>query len=292
MLLCGAPKTGSTSLQTYFRDREPLLKRHGIHYPHRFFAKRDVDPIHRSFVRSRRPRERVAAIEAARARLEVFFAKDGVETILLSNESLLGEPILQGRSRFFDQAGDALGALGEIFRGYDVEVRYVIRSFTSYLPSYYVQSVRRGSYGSFPEFVAALDLDSLSWRPVVGLLAATFGAEVLRVFDHRALLEDPDAVLQAMLLDSLGEPLPPFDAAHYRMNRSVGGPALKAAALANRILAPLSPHSPHRRGMVTRSLVLKPLSWVLPAGKPRLPPALEAELEQRYAAERLALVSG
>lgn len=292
VLHCGAPKTGSTSLQHYFRDQEDLLRASGIGYPHRFFSRRDVDPLHRAFVRSRRPADRAEGVEGARRRLEALFRADGTRTLLVSNESLLGEPFVEGSRAFFPDAAFAAEGLQRIFAGYGVQVRYVIRDFAGYVASYYVQYVRRGGVLGFPEFLRAYDLEALSWHRPVGLLRQAFGSAEVRVYDHARLSGAPAAVVADMLQGLVGAPLPAFDPEAYRFNRSVGGLALEATRLANRCLARLPSVSPYQKGVVTRTLVMKPIALVTPAAKPRLPAELERRLSDRYAGECAALAAG
>ncbi len=289
ILHCGAPKTGSTSLQHYFRACEALLNANAIHYPHRFFSRRDVDPLHRAFVRSRRLKGQSEAIDAARERLDHFFVDASTRAVLISNESLLGEPFLYEEASFFPTAAIALPALREIFSGYDVHVRYFIRSHAGYIPSYYVQHVRRGGTRSFEAFVDGLDLAQLSWTRVITQLEEAFGQRNLKVYDHAALSREPDRVISDMLSNFVDGPLPPLDTRRYRMNRSAGGIALDATRLVNRVLAKAPSLSPYQKGVVTRNLVLKPLSLVTPSGKPRLPSAVEQELDALHGEDRRVL---
>lgn len=290
ILHCGAQKTGSTSLQHYLGNQADLLAREGIGLPQRLVSKRRLDPLHRILVRSRFADTRADAIAEARERVARLFETPGIDTLLISNESLLGEPVRSSSRQFFPLATEALDALQQVFRDYQVDVRYVVRDLPSFFSSYYVQYVRRGGQRTFPNFLEFLDPGTITWMAAVDPLVEVFGAERLQVFDHADLIAQPDAFLTALLDDDLGFPHPPFDPRLYAMNRSFGGALLAFAMRSNRVIGKLSSPPSYPRWIKARNALLKPLSRFAGGGRPQLPEDTRQRFHARFEQDRSALL--
>ncbi len=298
ILHCGAPKTGSTSLQNFFADNRATLAEDGVAYPLRFFRRGEVDPLHDGFKRLRarkRPEEKL--FEDMRARVDAFFQEDGVRTLLISNESILGEPFHPDRRGFFPKHGESAKQLARIFEGYDVSVVYFIRDFESFLPSYYVQYVRMGGYLSFERFCAHMGSETLSWQPVVTSLRKAFGAANVACFDAADMRRAPDATIKAAF-GAFMPSLPAFDAARYNQNQAVGAAVLGCYRVMNRLLDNMFPIARRRQVRpLVRQYLFEPLAYLsrLASGssKPEPvapPPAKQAiKWQQQYRADRTAL---
>ncbi|WP_262690818.1 hypothetical protein [Kordiimonas aestuarii] len=277
ILHCGAPKTGSTSLQHFFADNATALARDGAVCPPRFFRQGNVDPLHTIFTQLRaglRRQEKLLA--AGRQRLDKLFDEAGVHTVLISNESALGEPFMAVEPGFFPAHARSIELLQKLFAGYEVQVVYFIRDFESFMPSYYVQYVRMGGFLSFDEFCAHIGDHNLSWQPVLGTLGHAFGAANIHCHRSENLRLTPaDTVVQAFgqFLPSL----PTFVAGKYNQNLSVGPVVLSVYRGFNRLVATLVPRRYHRRlRPLMRQYVYEPiayLSGLLTAGKARQRPA-------------------
>ena len=298
ILHCGAPKTGSTSLQNYFADNADRLKADGVAYPLRFFRRSLVDPLHESFTRLRvgkRPEDTLMA--EARARLDGLFADEGVHTVLISNESILGEPYSAAQRGFFPEHGAAIKQLVRLFDGYDVTVVYFIRDFEGFLPSYYVQYVRMGGYLSFDRFCAHVGGDNISWQPVLKALKKAFGDQNVFCWEAAAMRQAPVKVVEEAF-GKLLPSLPDFDPTHYNRNQSVGKGVLAFYRGMNRLLDnTLSKRRRRKVRPIMREYLFEPLAYLSRvfsrSGKPEPvdpPPAKQVlRWRQQYAEDRRAL---
>ncbi len=271
ILHCGAQKTASTSLQHYLGDHLALLHQQGIGFPPRYQSKGRLDSLHRILVRSRHPDTRAKAIASAGRRLNELFEPEGINTLLISNESMLGEPVRPSSKQFYPMAKDSASALQEIFQGCEVHLRFVIRDLPSLLSSYYVQYVRRGGQCTFADFLRFLDINTISWMAAIEPLISAFDESRLKVFDYADLMARPDRFLAAMLDQDLGVSHPPFDPSRYVLNRSYGGSLLKLAMHSNRMIGKISSTKAYPKWVRARNVALKPLSFLAGERKPRIP---------------------
>jgi len=289
ILHAGAPKTGSTSLQHFFYDNADALRELGAVCPERLIGRGQVDPLHNVLVALRKGRAEERVLARGRARLEELFAEDGVHTVIVSNESMLGEPFLRDKPGFFPDAKVALPMLERLFEGYRVEVVFFVRDFVSYIPSYYVQEVRRGLAWSLDRYAAALGGKTLSWKPVIEKLGKSFGADHVRIFNYDTLLAAPEKTV----VDAFGRlipGLPVFGGGEYRKNRSIGGPVLGLYRAFNTLFFRLIPVRYHREGhRKLRRYVFDPLAVFARGGKPMLSAVHANALEDAFERDRKAL---
>lgn len=290
----GAPKTGSTSLQFYFRENVDVLERAGIVYPVRMIRDGQVDALHTHLVRMRTQAKSEKALRAARGRLDALFNSSGAHSLLLSNESLLGEPFHGNRPGFFPYHEKWVATLKRLFEGYDVEVVYFIRSFESFLPSYYVQYIRRGGTLTLRGFCAHISQETsrggISWCPLVAALRSAFGTDKVWIYDHAVLRAEPADTVRAAF-GRYAPGLPDFSTADYNQNPSVGGGVLVTYRLLNRVFSRIVPHA-HRRHLrpKMRKFLFTPLSLFSSRRLPELPAAKAAELGALFEQDRAMLL--
>ena len=282
VLHCGAPKTGSTSLQNYLYDESHFLEERGVFILKRMIQKNDVDPLFRLLLASRKTDAKKDSIIDARSRVAALLVDPKISTLLISYESILGEPFEYDNPVFFPKAPQAVRALKEIFRDYDTEVHYVTRDYAGFISSYYVQHIRRGGDCSLKDFVHAIDPDTLSWTRIVDLLRSTFGAENVHVHEYRDFLSNPGRITAAILSDLIPEDQVTDKIGMYQKNRSAGGFPLYMARIFNKILVKGLSLPPQTAGRITRQRILKPLSRFIPSGKPRIEADMSEFLTERY----------
>lgn len=285
ILHCGAPKTGSTSLQFYLSANEKVLNKNGVYYPHKFVRSGDVDPFHLAFNKSDISLNQNKVIHEARSRLLEIFQNAHINTVLISNEGLLGDPIKYPEEKFFPDNQQYVSILHKIFDDYDVSVKYFIRDYASYIPSYYVQYIRRGGYCSLYEFVKSLEGGILSWERNITLLEQSFGRENLEVFDYNYFIKNPDATVLNVLNGLIRKQDLNTTMSEYKMNQSVGGFSLYMSRLCNEFLVKTLSMSPIQAGNITRNKILKTLSRITPNPKPELPKDIQDILTKKYEAE-------
>ncbi len=289
ILHLGAPKTGSTSLQYYLSENREVLESAGVVYPERMIQGGQVDPLHTHLVQMRTRRNPDDAFDAARVRLAALFEARGAHSLLLSNESLLGEPYHDDKPGFFPHHEKWIGELVRLFDGYEVQVIYFIRNFTTFLPSYYVQYVRRGGTKTLREFCDHVTGGNLSWCPLIDSLRAAFGSSNVRVFEHTALREHPAETVRGVFGRYVSG-LPDFCASSYNQNPSVGNNILAVYRLLNRIFAALVPSARERHlRPKMRQYLFGPLALMSGNRRPGLEADLASKLREIYARDRKAL---
>ena len=126
----------------------------------------------------------------------------------IARQVVYSEPAVKGNKTFLPKADDSARLMAEALEGYDVEVRYFIRDFAGFLPSWYVQQVRMGNDMEFDRFTKAYNLDRATWVPAVESLRKYFGTERVQIFDHAALVKDAHGVFCRAfpeIMEALGE---------------------------------------------------------------------------------------
>ena len=145
-----------------------------MHYCPRFVRAGNIDPLNLAIRDVRKMRLRDAAIKDGRARLDALFGEQGFNTVIVSNESALGDPFNDRDPGFFPLLVPAAAGLKEMFSGYHVVPMFFVRDQASLLPSFYGQRVRQGASESFPAFVARAQRYDLSWQPVIAAISEAF----------------------------------------------------------------------------------------------------------------------
>ncbi|MGV3551984.1 hypothetical protein [Rhizobium sp.] len=190
ILHCGAPKTGSTSFQHMLYDNRERMLKAGFYYPAVSRKKREEDDIRIVLSNLKGEGHRKKEVAHARRLIEKLFAETGAHTLIISNESLLGKPAIKSNKNFLPKADDSARLIAEALEGYDVDVRYFIRDFAGFLPSWYVQQVRMGDDMAFESFAKTYHFDRATWAPSVASLRRHFGTERVEVYDHADLVKD------------------------------------------------------------------------------------------------------
>jgi hypothetical protein len=194
ILHCGAPKTGSTSFQHMLYDNRERMLKAGFFFPAVSRKKREEDDIRIVLSNLKGEGNRKKEVRQVRRLIEKLFEESGAHTLLISNEGLLGKPAIKGNKTFLPKAADSARLMAEALEGYDVEVRYFIRDFAGFLPSWYVQQVRMGNDMDFERFTKAYHLNRATWVPAVEALRASFGPERVEIYDHADLVKDAHGV--------------------------------------------------------------------------------------------------
>ena len=190
ILHCGAPKTGSTSFQHMLYDNRERMLKAGFYFPSVSRKKREEDDIRIVLSNLKGEGHRKQEVKHARKLIETLFAETGAHTLVISNESLLGKPAMKGNKIFLPKADNSARLIAEALTGYDVDVRFFIRDFAGFLPSWYVQQVRMGDDMDFDHFAKAHHFDRATWAPCVESLRSHFGVNRVEVYDHADLVKD------------------------------------------------------------------------------------------------------
>jgi len=194
----GSAKTGSTTLQAHLMAMPSRLAQAKAFYCHRMVRSGDVDPLNFAVRDVRNERKRRKAVSNGRERLRHLFEDEGFDTVILSNESAIGDPFHDTKPGFFPLMHDALAGLQEMFEGYRVVPVFFVRSQATLLPSFYGQRIRQGASYDLKTFSSrALSFD-LSWHPVVKAFQAAFPEEALELHKFEEFVAGPASYIDAL----------------------------------------------------------------------------------------------
>jgi len=288
---CGSAKTGSTALQAIlWANRKPLAD-NGVHYCPRFVRAGNIDPLNIAVRDVRQPSQRTQALAAGRARLDELFGSEGYHTIILSNESAIGDPFKDGRDGFFPLLDDALCGLKQMFEGYAVVPLFFVRNQATLIPSFYGQRVRQGASYSLTEFTdKACEVD-ISWQSVTAAIAKAFGGESLELHTFEGFVQNPTertAQLFAKLLgiDVIAVEAPPLK------NERASVRAIAVQRFINRCVDSMSFVDEAVRATTKKKIrraLFSSLETVFVGKKPKLPVDIAAKFSTQYAKDMQVL---
>jgi len=291
LLHCGAPKTGSTSFQHLLYANLDRLQAAGFYCPAVSRKKRVKDDIRILLGEILRPENRNPGfIRHIRQVLKDIEAESGAHTLIISNEGLLGKPFAPRYPEFYERAEDSARRIADALEDYDVEARFVIRDFSGFFPSWYVQQVRMGSRMTFEEFLGAYDFGSVTWRRPVEALRKHFGPERVGIYDHGELVRDAHRFLSHMFpevmaaLGEKGRELP-------NKNVSIGRGMVEVYRRWNVIAEKLARGPSSRKTIqhIGRRYFLLPFERFSRSEKLRLPEDMAAVMKARFKADLVAV---
>lgn len=193
---CGSAKTGSTTIQNELWDSRAGLKEGGYHYCPRFVRSGNIDPLNVA-LRNIRFGDATAAVNAGRQRLSEIFSQKAVHTVIVSNESALGDPFHDAKSGFFPWLDQCLEVVGQLFDGYRVCPAFVVRDQAGLLPSFYMQRLRQGAPYQADEYYKRLLGFDMSWVPVVAKIREVFPSLSVHPFEELSKVENMASALLA-----------------------------------------------------------------------------------------------
>lgn len=186
----GAHKTGTSVVQRYLRENEELVAGLGVKYLRRAHLSQMIGWGERL----------VADPEPLRARLTKFGWDPRYRVLVGSYENLVGRPFTrEGKGRLYPNAARNVAALAHAVAGHRCRVLLSIRPPAEFVESYYLQTVHQGGHETFAEWLQLVDLEALSWRPIVEELHRRFGPENVEVVDFRRIREGQDAFVRHVL---------------------------------------------------------------------------------------------
>lgn len=217
----GAHKTGSSLVQKFLRDNRATLATNGLDY----ISRSDMNtlagwgkPLHK---RPELLRDRVSQSAA-----------DGYATAIASHENIMGRPFTEGARGLYPDAPDNFRALGELLSGFEYQIVIYLRPQADFVESYYLQSLHEGGTDTFDEWTKKLDLDSLSWKPVVESMHQAFGRERTIVKDFLDIKQGQDEYLRRFFSAIDVDPGMSVSYAPVR-NPSVGDKGMRMALAVN-----------------------------------------------------------
>ncbi|MBL0373151.1 hypothetical protein JJB09_14035 [Rhizobium sp. KVB221] len=287
ILHCGAPKTGSTSFQHLLYGNHDALIAAGFYCPAVSRKKRPEDDIRLLLGEILRSgNSSPAFIDRIRTVIERLYAESGAHTLIISNEGMLGKPFAKKYPKFYQRAEAHAERISHALRGYDVEARFVIRDYSGFLPSWFVQQIRMGAKFTMEEFLEEYDFSSMTWTTAADALRRNFDPEKVGIYDHADLVKDPYGFLCAVFPDVMqalgenGRKLP-------NKNTSIGEGMVDMYRRWNRLAHKITWNYRSWRTVqhIGRRYGLLPFERFSNSEKVRLPKDVAAELKARYAAD-------
>jgi hypothetical protein len=272
----GAHKTGTSVFQQYLRQHPWLLRRKRVFVIGRSELAGYVGWGERLIADPRPLTERVEQ-----------FRRSPVATSLIGScENLLGRPFpKRGDGSLYPHALRNMEALAHAVPGVRCKAILAIRPQEEFLESYYLQTVHEGRHHGFDEWLARVDLDSLSWRPVVDAMHKIFGPDDVEIVDFRMISRGQEAFISHLLR-----------CVDPRLDFPVHHPSIKNRSLSARGLTMALDVNPHLRTGAERKALRHFLQTHFSnVDFPRptlLSPELKSALRARYAGEYEELVRG
>jgi hypothetical protein len=217
-------------------------------------------------------------------RIAEFRASSEFDLLIGSNENALGRVVPVEKGGLYPRAGEIMSGVARAVRHCRMRVMLSLRPQHEFLESYYLQTVHQGSARPFTEWLDGIDLDALSWRPLVSQLEDIFGAANVDVLDFRLLQRDQSEYVRRFL-SAAGPELDFPVESHRSKNRSISDKGLKMALAANKLLA----GDDERRAM--RRFLQRHFSNLDYPRAQLLTPHLQSWLEERYGPEYDELVA-
>lgn len=185
----GAHKTGTSLVQAFLRARRPELAEQGADFVTRG-GMADLFQWGRRLVRDPGPlAERIART-----------AQDpAYRLLILSHENTLDRPFVPGRPGLYPRAAEIAEALRPVLAGFDHRIVLSVRPQAEFVESYYLQTIHEGGHQTFERWLGRIDLDALSWQPLVRTLGDAFGPDRVRVVDFRLIKQGQHAFLDHFL---------------------------------------------------------------------------------------------
>ncbi len=270
----GAHKTATSLLQKYFKEKK------------RYYSKRDLHCITRAEVSDYISWGNVVTEnpQSLNGYLRSCASRSGASRLFFSNENALGKPFRQA-SGLYPQNKKIIPGFVKAFEGFDVRIVYSIRPQWDFLTSYYLQKIHQGEYLSFDEFIQTLNLERLSWKPIIENLVEGFGREAVSVLDFCTISEGQTKFIEAFVRDNFTPPIRPdlsYDQVH---NASISARGLEIALRVNPLL------KPGESGKVRRFLQQN-FSNRTESRPDLMPKELKNQLMDMYAGEYEELTSG
>jgi len=229
----GAHKTATSVVQRFLRENEAEHRPLGLQYLRRAWLSDHIGWGEKL----------IAKPWPVTVRMARFWVDPRFRVLVGSYENLLGRPFtLDGDGRLYPDAPRNIAALGRALARLPCKILVSIRPQPDFVESYYLQSVHEGRHESFEVWLKRVDLQALSWRPIVDCLHATFGRKRVEVIDFRLIGDGQDTFLRHV-----------FDRIDPGLELRFDDPTPRNRSLSDRGLAMALAANPHLRTQAERS---------------------------------------
>lgn len=238
LLHLGAHKTGTTFIQEVMRKNSKLLLEQGVSYlggreAREGFTRDLIYPavgLNKNINKSRE-----ALVGDARGYLRAAMSEG--EDLLFSNENVLGFCNLKANAgKIYPRASEISSFLEDVFKGYDVQVVFFVRSYSDFIESTYIQKIKEGETFSFDDYIESTEVTAVSWQNCLAALSNSFGKKSIKVVSYESFKERQREVILGMLSFFEGS----FDElkldSSNNINMSYSDVALRLATIGNSFL--------------------------------------------------------
>ena len=221
----GAHKTASSLLQKFMRDNLDDLRSQRIAYLGRGEMNDLVGWGKRLLNRPKILRKRLAEL----------LDDEGCDRLVTSHENTLGPPLKPGAPHLYPRGPEIVEQLARVLRPWRARAFLYIRPQDEFVESYYLQRIHQGDHLTFDEWLDDVDLDALSWRPVVDALHEALGPDRVEVVDFGLIRHGQNAFITEFFrrIDPAIELTPDYRPIR---NPSISGKGLRIALAANKHL--------------------------------------------------------
>ena len=152
----GLHKTATTSLQEFFKGKSTDMVRKGTRYIPLQRMRTDVTPLFWTLDKGRR------------RKLTSFIQEIEQETVLLSDENLVGNPSELMLGGLYPHARNRIETFCEDMKDHSITLFMTLREPHPFLTSMYSEFIRHNEFVPFEQYLAAFDITGFSYRKSFG----------------------------------------------------------------------------------------------------------------------------
>lgn len=197
----GAHRTGSTYIQEVFAANRSLFDNEDIffEYFHEVKGLRKTAIKARKLARQENNEAFKASFQPVANYLTRTCSKPN-QTVFLSYEGLLGEIDLSASRLIYPASRTILEEVKSVIQDKDVTLAFCVRNYTDFIESTYKYNVRDGISKKFDAYLDDIDLDNVSWLPVIEALVDVFGKSKVLVWSFENFANNPSNIINWMFL--------------------------------------------------------------------------------------------
>ena len=234
----GTHKTASTHFQAYLNKHHAILSKNKIefHSPGKirrnfinnleeigletFFPKYKLKFYPLNFIMSHNAKRFIKKIRDT----------ENIERHIFSDENMLGkcDEIINSRT-IYPSSKHRLMRMKKCLWTEPTNIYLSIRNFYTYVPSAYSETVRHRSFLPYSDYVANLDLNELSWIPLIHDIKSVFPKSKIVVWQYESYQLKLKEILIEMFGEEIGELLKAIDL-QKRVRISLGSNGIKFLA--------------------------------------------------------------
>ena len=237
----GLQKTASTMLQRNLHRNRPALKAADVGYV-RLRPRNETDdfahlPTVTSAIRSIAiPKREAPDPSAVKQEVERFRSGEH-ETVIISDENILGPINHESGKPAYSQAGDVMEWMVDTLAPESYKVILYVRSQDTYIESTYLHRIHVGRSLKFGQYMKRSDIDSFDWDRLATTIASRIGRGNMHVVPYETIERGELAYVNRFLeLAKVPVNLTEEDLAARTSNRSYSQLALDLALRCNDLL--------------------------------------------------------